>query len=415
MSNVWIFHHNDGDGYASAVVIASDFCHNHNDSISMDKNVHLISINFNKSIDFSQIRENDTVYVLDYTPNREDDILALNELWNKYENRINYIHIDHHKTALNIVEKCEGLKNYLKIQGGIFPTEEFEQAGCMLTYISKMIGLEMFSLLFRNYYFGEELPFETTSIKEKFVAIESGYASRWLKWTADHDIYAEKYKKSHIFAKGAFYNGLYKTYLSLSNPSSFLYLTALIKNYGESIYSSKLQKVTNDIYQYGCNIKDIMDSHYKKCLNLSFEIYVHLSLSKECIDPTNKMKLKYNEDNLLITEGKILCVTGIGNSEVFLDKFEMYDAVILFSFDGELVRHDIYSKKSSTFPCNVMALWGGKFFGISGGGHDHAAGFYTKDLFFRKEHMYFLSDNGWKSLTKDEIPEDYNDVFVVSE
>ena len=120
MSNVWIFHHNDGDGYASAVVIASDFCHNHNDSISMDKNVHLISINFNKSIDFSQIRENDTVYVLDYTPNREDDILALNELWNKYENRINYIHIDHHKTALNIVEKCEGLKNYLKIQGGIF-------------------------------------------------------------------------------------------------------------------------------------------------------------------------------------------------------------------------------------------------------------------------------------------------------
>ncbi len=417
MSNVWIFHHNDGDGYASAAVVASDFCRNCHDYMSnidrivINENVHLVSVNFNKPIDFSEIQKNDTVYMLDYTPSRKDDITAINNLWVKYGEEISYVHIDHHKSALAVINECEGLRNYLKIQGGIFPTEIFEQAGCMLTYISKMIGLEMFSLLFRSYYFGEETPFPNINIKEKFASVEK-IAPEWLKWTADHDIYAEKYPESHMFAKGASYNGLFNTYLDLSDQSSsFLYIRALINIYGNSIYESKLQRVTSQIYQYGCNIKDIMDRHYKKCLSQSFEIYVHLSLSKEFLDPTDKMKLPYDEHHMIHTEGKILCVAGYGNSDNFLDKFEMYDAVILFNFDGDTVRHSIYSKKSSSFPCNVLALWGGKFFGISGGGHDHAAGFYTNDLFFRKEHVYFISDNRYRIVSGDELSENYKLIF----
>lgn len=415
MSNIWIFHHIDGDGFGAAAVIASKFCQVDTDSqvVSLDENVHLIPVNFNNPIDFSPIKENDTVYMLDYTSSRSDDIASMNDLWDKFQDRINYIHIDHHKSALTVIEKCRGLKEYLKIQGGIFSTEEFNQAGCMLTFIAENVGLEVFSNIFWNYYFEERYASSPRIVKDinKLFALTltEHEAPKWLQLTGDHDIYAEKYIESHIFAKGVFYNGLNKTYLDL-NDNSFLKLT-MIERSQRFALSYVLDERAEELYVYGKSIKDTMDRHYKKCLRCSFEIYVHLSVSKEYIDPANKMKLNYDDDGMLRAEGKILCVEGIGNSEVFLDEFEKYDAVILFSFDGEQIKHSIYSKKSSTFPCNALALWGGNFFGISGGGHDHAAGFYTENLFFKKERMYFLSDRRWKILTKDEIPEDYKDVF----
>lgn len=411
MNNVWIFHHSDGDGYAAAaVIVIKRNLYNidpYTMKTSIDENVHLVAVNFNNPIDFSKIKENDTVYMLDYTSSRVDDIEGLNDLWNKFQKQINYIHIDHHKTALSVISECNGLEKYLEYQGGIFPTEKFGQAGCMLAYIAEEIGLGIFNKMFESYFHGSLSSFSDEDIKKQFSYHEE-HAPEWLQWTADHDIYAEKYPESHIFANGAFYNGLNKSYLALDD-NSFLRLS-ILDSYNITPGIDLDQRMV-ELYENGNVIKNVMDRHYKKCLNKSFEIYVHLALSKDYIDPTNSMNMNYEKDDILRAEGKILCVDGIGNSGVFLDEFEKYDAVILFSFDGELVKHLIFSKKSSNFPCNAMALWGGKFFGISGGGHDHAAGFYTEELFFKKERIYFLSDRKWKILTQDEVPEEHKDLF----
>lgn len=399
--STFIYHHTDGDGYGAAAIIGADY-----------PNATFIPCDFYKPMNLSQIKPGDTVFMLDYTSSRDDDIAAMNELWNTIGKNIRYIHIDHHKSALTVIARCEGLRNYLEIDGGIFPTEEFNQAGCMLAYIARQIGFDMFNMLFRNYYFEDVTPLDIKDIPSYFEKLEKE-APIWLQWTGDHDIYSEKYEESHIFSKGCFYLGFYDVYLN-PDKTSFLYLLGHngINDAGQS------DDVTfaEDIYDYGHTIKEIMDRHYGKVMNKSFEIYIHMCVDRNYLDPTNEMKLPCDEDGNVVQEGKILCANGIGNSEVFLDKFEEYDAVILFSFDGETIKHSIYSNKSSNFKCNVLGLWGGKFFGISGGGHDHAAGFYTEKLFFRKEEMYFLHDGGWKILSRENVnKEDFETVFGVKD
>lgn len=413
--STWIFHHNDGDGFAAATLIASEYCtlrsvkemvdEDNFTNVRVPEDLHIIAVNYNKSMDLSPIQDGDTVYMLDYTSSRQDDIDSMNKLWKDHGKNIEYIHIDHHKSALTVIEQCEGLKEYLRINGGIFPTEEFEQAGCMLTFIAQSIGKSMFGLLFRGYYFKEEIPFNDLNIKEKFTDIEDD-APVWIKLTADHDIFSGRYLDSHEFARGAYYNGLYHTYLDVKNSDSFLCLlvneqaskNSDIRQFVKSSY--KTDEVSNKLYEKGKLIKGVLDGSYQKYLGKSFEIYINMSLSKELLDPTNKMDLQYNDDGVLNAEGKILCMNGFGNSEMFLNKFEEYDDCILFNFDGEYVEHSIYSKKSSSFPCHALAIWGGKFFGISGGGHEHAAGFYTDDLFFKKDRVFVLSDHTFTTLSK---------------
>lgn len=427
--NTYIYHHNDGDGYAAATIIAMQYCRvvpfdelsgeENMTPVAMDESVHLIPSNFNRDMDFSMIEKGDVIYMLDYTSSRENDIEAINNLWEKFGTDIRYIHIDHHKSALTIIERCPGLRNYLKETdgGGIFPTEEFEQAGCMLAYIAKKIGVSMFSMLFKWYFFKEEIPINI-DIKEKFAIIEAD-APTWLLYAGDHDIYAGKYIPSHTFAEGAFYEGSYNVYTNLQIPNSFLNLMVIweeeIKKnapFNTDSTSPKMEIQTKRLIEYGAQIKLIVGIHYKKHLKHAFEIVVCMDLSKEFLDPTDEMKFPYGLDGKYHATGKLLCMNELGNSEAFLEKFEDYDAVVLFSFDGDLVKYSIFSKKSSEFKCNALAIWGGKMFNISGGGHDHAAGFYNDDLFFKKERVYYLKDDGYKIRSKSDMSvADFNMLF----
>lgn len=415
--NTYIYHHNDGDGYAAATVVAMQYCQivpfdetpkeGVSTLVAMDESVHLIPSNFNKDMDFSMIEKGDVIYMLDYTSSRKNDIEAINELWQKFGTDIRYIHIDHHKSALTVIERCPGLRNYLKESdgGGIFPTEDFDQAGCMLAYVAKEIGVSMFSMLFKWYFFKESIPMNI-DIKEKFAIIEEN-APTWLQYAGDHDIYAGKYMPSHIFAEGAFYEGGYNVYTNIHNPNSFLNLMVLweaeIKKnapFHVDPSSPEMDLQTKRLIEYGAQIKSIIEEHYRKHLKHAFEIYVYLDLSKEFLDPTDEMKFPYDENGRYHASGKILCMNELGNSDAFLEMFEEYDAVILFDFDGSLVKYSIYSKKSSDFRCNALGIWGCKVFDISGGGHNHAAGFYTDDILFKKEHVYCMRDYNLTTRSK---------------
>ena len=74
--STWIFHHNDGDGFAAATLIASEYCtlrsvkemvdEDNFTNVRVPEDLHIIAVNYNKSMDLSPIQDGDTVYMLDY-------------------------------------------------------------------------------------------------------------------------------------------------------------------------------------------------------------------------------------------------------------------------------------------------------------------------------------------------------------
>lgn len=423
--NTWIFHHSDGDGFASAVLIGERYAtitggkNGIPVKVSIPDNVHFEIADYNKPIDFKNkdIKEGDEIYILDYTPHAKEEFDAIDELWNNFGENIKFIIIDHHRTALRSIEECEGIRNYLQCWGCIFPTEDFHQAGCMLVYILQELGMiEYKNREFCLWYFDNNANFQDR-VRGIFEYIEKE-APRWLRLTADHDIYSERLKESHIFNTGAFQEGLTKTYLDTEGNDSFLRYYSAYRHFESLIEISEGDKVTSyealrknnldlmeektDILiQKGYTVKEITDRIHRSALRKGFEVEIVLDVTKDFIDPSNSLELSYDGQNMFHMEGKCFCAEGTGNSENFLDKFEEYDAVILFSFDGEYVKHSIFSKKSSDFRCNVLALWGNHQYEISGGGHQHAAGFYSKELLFRKNMKYGMNDAGFFSTSMD--------------
>lgn len=414
--NVWIYHHNDADGFGAAAAIAPWYCkvEDINDSlkVTIPDNVHFMPVNYNHPTDFTNVEKDDIVYCLDYTPGREEDIASINALYEKFGENFTFIVIDHHKTALSTISKCEGLKAFLEKRGCIFPTEDFEQAGCALVYIMREMGGDsmLHSLFYRYYFLDDKTQVSTT--RDIFANYMLG-AEEWIKWTADHDIFSERYPESHIFSKAVYNEGLQKTYLEVERRDSFITLESIIyfmkyhpaseigEKYNLEYYIHHLRTITYGLHDTGMIIDEIMTKQYRSALHGAFEISIYLNVTRAFIDPNNDMHLNYNDEDEIEASGKILCLNAVGNSGVFLDKIADYDACILFTFDGDTVKYSIYSNKFSKFPCNVLAVWGGKQYGISGGGHTHAAGFYSQDIVFRKDMHYTVIDNHIESLPND--------------
>lgn len=417
-NKVWIFHHNDADGFAAAAILGSEYYHvvietDSHSRLVYDENVEFIPVNYDKPIDFSQIEEDDEVWILDYSLGRKDDLKAIDDLYERFGTELKFTWIDHHETALQSISESKGLKGFLNTRGGVFVTEDFEQAGCALMWIYLEIGNRAFNMNYHQSYLAESMDLDNSHIDpivEAFAAIMKA-APKWVRWTADHDIFSGLYEESHTFSAGVYHKGLKEVYLDRENVDSFINLMT-IENIGKCVSDADIDeftdalsshirdsvsRVTEDIYKLGKQVVEIRNGLYRKTLYNAFEISVEIQVSKEFIDPNNDMHFVYNKvgsmgNELTDYKANIICLNGFGNSEAFLDEYEEYDAVILFGFDGENVKYSIYSKKSSTFPCNLLALWGKKVFGISGGGHEHAAGFYSDCLVFFKDHHYVLTD-----------------------
>lgn len=432
-NNVWIFHHDDADGYACAALVGALYTHiNHNffDKVTLPDNVHFIPVDYKKTIGFlgefrnkrtgavEYIEKEDTVWLLDYSTSRDDDLKDIDQLYERFGEDFNFIWIDHHKTSKISLANSKGLRAFLKKRGAIFVTEEYNQAACMLVYT--MIGCILSSSrdreLIKNDTISEGAIEYAVSIISKiysksltkqndegikefrdlFENLETT-APKWIQYTADHDIYAERHKESHIFHIGVANDSLYEVYLNYRKPVSFIsrmtqYIHAFLNDSGLSHILSMMDNRAQEYYNRGFEIKKTIDTQNKKRLYDSFEIEVQIEVSKEVIDPTDEMKFEYGEDGKTHVHGKLLCLNNFGNSGIFLDKFEEYDAVVAYVHNGECVIYSIFSKSSSTFKCNLLALWGKTYYGITGGGHDHAAGFSAPALIFWKDRKYLLRD-----------------------
>jgi hypothetical protein len=93
-----------------------------------------------------------------------------------------------------------------------------------------------------------------------------------------------------------------------------------------------------------------------------------------------ELKDKFDGDEEITL--KVLCCNRGGNSLIFGDNFKDFDAVIPFTTDGVQWTYSIFSHESKEFDLSKVASFFRDKYGISGGGHKHAAGWVADHCIF---------------------------------
>lgn len=401
---IHIYHHFDADGYAAAAIIASMCVTEQSDAfVFRNEDVKFHSCIHDRPLDLELFDPKcDTMYIVDYSFSREDDQKKLIEMLRDNPG-MNFIWIDHHKTSKVIIASDPIFEEILKKDGYVVIPEErngkthMNYSGAMLAYFYVINRLHM--IFNKNDAYSLGVP---DFINHTETYLENLYekAPEWIRLISDHDTFRHEIPMSSEFVKGATEEGFQKVFLNIGNPNSFIsifYMTIVkplvSKDHSRNhIYDMILRNRTAHLCEVGSKILKWEDGRNARLIaSNAFEARLHITIPPEYIDPNNELKLETDENGMINREALILCYNGHGNSRVFLDNFEKYDAVAIFSFNGKHFVYSIFSKKDG-FQCNVAALYFGKHYGINGGGHDHAAGWSSNELTFRSNCDHYATD-----------------------
>ena len=163
----------------------------------------------------------------------------------------------------------------------------------------------------------------------------------WLIHVDDYDRFVLKYPYTMDFINGMNINDI-RTVIK-DDETGKLIINTLYRD-----LDNDDDDTVNALLDAGCAINSYLDNRYARELSHAFEVTV---------------KDKDGNDRV------ILCKNAHHNSTNFLHKFQEYDAVSIFYFNGKGWVHSVYAKDSSTFDCKEFCERYG------GGGHFHAAGF----------------------------------------
>ena len=330
---VHIFHHIDADGFAAAAVIGSVYLNT--SQTGYTKEIAYYPVNYDMTMDFSPVKPGDEIFIVDYSISRESDQKEIIRIAQNVTDNIHWI--DHHKTSDEVLKKHPIFEKIAK--NGLVDTSN-KYAGCLLAYIWTC----------------------TEVITEKAKKQYATEAPLWLKYVSDHDVWAKTIPESDAFSKGVTVSGLYKNFLDLENPDSYIRFV--------------------DIYPF--NINDINQRH----ISLG-ELVLELdSTRNERLVKNNGFEtfLEILKDGKSSTY-KIICFNGYGNSMVLGDRIYEYDAVCIFNTkDGIEFTYSMYSDKEKGMDCSIVASFFKDYFGITGGGHAHACGWTAPQLTFIKDN-----------------------------
>lgn len=403
---IHIYHHYDADGYAAAAIIASMYLTVNDEAEKglgiftfKDELVHFQSCKHDHPMDFSLFNpENDSMYIVDYSFSRDDDQKKLAEMLGTYPN-MKFVWIDHHKTSKIIITKYPIFGEILKKDGYVlYPDERvdethFNYSGAMLAYFYVINRLYMTYNKRAPEILG--LP-DFINHDEEYLENLYNKAPLWIRLVSDYDTWRHEIPLSEEFVKGADEKGLYNTFLNMIDRNSFIkifYMTTVkpmmsddhSKNY---IYEMISKNTTSHLCDSGSSIFKWEDNRNKRLIQSNgYETRLHIDIPREYIDPKNELHFKTDKDGYIVRDALIFCYNGHGNSRTFLDNVDKYDAVVIFSFNGENFNYSMFSKKDG-FQCNIAALYFGKLYGITGGGHDHAAGWAANEVIFHKNKSY---------------------------
>lgn len=162
----------------------------------------------------------------------------------------------------------------------------------------------------------------------------------WLMHVDDYDRFVLKYPCTMDFINGM--NIVDTRTVIKDNETGKL----IMNNFYKDLESDDV--FVDKCIEAGSTINSYLDNRYARELSHTFEVTVN------------------DKDG---NDRVILCKNAHHNSINFLHKFEEYDAVSIFYFNGKGWIHSVYAKDSSTFDCKEFCERYG------GGGHFHAAGF----------------------------------------
>lgn len=168
----------------------------------------------------------------------------------------------------------------------------------------------------------------------------------WITYISDVDTWAHEYPNSKYFCSGLALSDLNDRFINIHNTYSFINYTQF-----------RTQPVVDYLIEKGKTISTFREKENKKTMTRSFE---------------RKIVVNGKDHN-------VCCVNASGNSLLFGDAYENYDFVMTFGFNGDNWVYTMFSKDDGT-DVGQIAKACGEYYGITGGGHIHAAGFSSKEF-----------------------------------
>ena len=321
-----IIHHIDNDGYCAAAIIATTAAGVYEPLfVTYDHKEDIV-------IDFDKIASGQDVYIVDLAMN--DHVMSIIDKLIR-EKDCNVTHIDHHHTSLTYFDRNieKSLQTYDKVLPSNY-THMFDErfSASMLCWIySCMTDTEKTHPEKVKYDVSEE--FSHFYIDEQTREYRIPMVVRFID---DNDIFRNINESAKYFALGF-------SLESDTKPSN--------------------KRLWQDLLY---NTSDIKLIPYVESGRI---------ISKyNTIENSKRMKSAFVRN---IFGLEILCLNeSYGNSRIFGDEFDKYDAVIKFSYDGELWRYTAYASAvkdpNNEIDLSIIAKC------YCGGGHKHACGWSSK-------------------------------------
>ena len=295
-------------------IVAAGVLYNYFMSLNNRKEIVFNTIDYDIELNFDMIdfSKGDTVYFLDYSFSNMDNIAALEALLMKRYSPNDVIWIDHHKSSI-------GVLNEYDIPG----IRKVGLCGAAWTYLFCKYKLDEY----------KDLSAEAASLKFH------EYAPMFLRFIDDYDCWKKLYSQTNDFHYG----------LTISDPTDILIDRLLISP-----------------------VEDIIPT-IMEIINTGKKIQEYLNFN----DREYHVNMYGFEYTLPKEHGgyKCFCLNRKGNSLMFGDKIDKYDAVIPFFYIDGKWKYSIFTNKDDVY-CEAVA----KSYG--GGGHAKAAGWVTDKFIF---------------------------------
>lgn len=358
---VVIFHHGDMDGFASAAIISAAVanltCGSYNQYHVSDEDIKYVICDHSSTINFDTetLTPDTLVFIVDYSPSNPEHLTLFSRIFYIVEG--NVVWIDHHATSKDVMEYSHMMKIIANSTGYIDPTNTASAA--VMCYEWYDAALEVFN---------HELDMHTNLMNIHYELDEvSPIIPNWIKLVDDYDRWQRDMDGSLEFNNGCYYYGLHNVFTRISSlydekPESFRDL--IVQSLHPFEFDCDFDQKCEEIISTGKIVTEAKSRDNKRLINaISFE------------------REFQTEDG---TSYKVICLDAVGNSSVFGDKYDEYDAVCLFSYNGTHYEYSMFAKDSSTIDCSVFAKYFGEKYGITGGGHLHAAGWSTTENILEK-------------------------------
>ena len=317
-----VIYHNDADGHCAAAIVWNE-CHGIFEPI-LPKDLIEYDHEGKIEIDDESIREGEQVYIVDLA--LDEAIFEVIKQFIKHNCKI--VHIDHHISGRAYYNNMDAIYK-TAYNKNVISYYRTDVSASMLTWV--YVNMTETERLHPNDVpidFTEEFTHigfypETNAMRECFIP-------KAVRYIDDNDVWRHQFEESKYFA------------LAYQIEDNDPLNTAL---WGELLYDNRLTK-TYKMIETGKLLHRYQEAMYAQACGNGHIVHIdgHTGYAVNC---------------------------PVGNSRLFGDKYDEYDFVVKYHYDGSIKRwkYTFYSKDDSTFDCAAICR---KHF--AGGGHKHAAG-----------------------------------------